>query len=106
MQQIAHALKPSLHVHGHWHRRYMVHSPVGPVIGLDHESTLGLHVVDLSRLDETSGRLDPLIAAMWWFDSFDAEQQATILDELDGSDDRQAVIHRYEDRIHRVRPSG
>lgn len=100
MQRITEALAPKLHVHGHWHRRYMTDTPTGPVIGLDYESTLGLHVIDLARLERTAARLDPLIAAMWWFDSYDADQQATVLDELAASNDPQVVLGRHEAAIH------
>ena len=74
----------------------MTVTDAGPTIGLDYESTLGLHVIDLTRLDQTSDRLTPEIAAMWWFDTLDDQEQMAMLDELEASANRQEVIRRHE----------
>lgn len=49
MEKVFHALKPRLHIHGHWHYRYTAETEYGRVIGLDYESTDALLLVDFMQ---------------------------------------------------------
>lgn len=48
MRKAFHALKPRLHIHGHWHCRYQAETHYGRVIGLDYENNSGLLLVDFN----------------------------------------------------------
>lgn len=49
MEKVFHALKPRLHIHGHWHCRYRAETPYGRVIGLDYECMDGLMLIDFTE---------------------------------------------------------
>ena len=46
MQEVFNALKPRLHVHGHFHVRYSAPTPYGAVVGLGCENSSALYLID------------------------------------------------------------
>ena len=48
MAKVFRALRPSLHIHGHWHCRYQAPTHYGRVIGLDYENVAALMLVEFS----------------------------------------------------------
>jgi predicted phosphodiesterase len=49
MQRIFAAVKPKLHIHGHWHCRYSAPTEFGTVIGVDCESSAALLVLEFGE---------------------------------------------------------
>jgi len=49
MRRVFHALKPRLHIHGHWHCRYTAETDYGRVIGLDFENMDGFMLVSFDE---------------------------------------------------------
>lgn len=52
MRKCFDALKPKLHIHGHWHCRYSAETKYGQVIGLDFEGDNGILLVDFPDIEE------------------------------------------------------
>lgn len=52
MRKVYDALKPPLHIHGHWHARYTSEAKYGRVIGLDYESDAGIFLMEIPDEDE------------------------------------------------------
>jgi predicted phosphodiesterase len=50
MRTVFNAVKPQLHVHGHFHYRYSAPTAYGKVIGLDYEKSAALYVLDTEQL--------------------------------------------------------
>lgn len=48
MRRAFFALKPRLHIHGHWHCRYTAPTHYGRVIGLDYESKSAILLIDFA----------------------------------------------------------